>query len=382
MLLGLVVGLPLGAKFLSGADKATLVRIADVRTETADLLAEADALAELAPTSLEGAMRWRTLADALAATQARAAGLPEGDERAAVESRLAALAARLPAPVAQARGERSPRVGGAERHRPHGHHPAARRERAGARSVLAPERPASPSRLGCRSWSAAGPAPVVDLEVALPQGGVPPDMIYVPAGPPAPDEPPVGAFFLSVSEVTCVEYAEWLDELEAEAREQRTPPEGFVPDPNLPGRYLAAPEFEDRPVLGITPEDAAAYAAWRAEIYGVPVRLPTAAEWRRAAGGAMLDPENAAYFRPLTESGGTLRPDLTPYGALGLLTDPAGARHDRRRLRGPRRGTGRRRPAVRRGALRVPTRAGRRAPHRGDPADPAASPPRRVSRSP
>lgn len=321
VLLGLIVGLPIGVRLLSGEDEATLVRIEDVQAETDALVAQADALQDLEATSLEGALRWRTLKAGVKAARRRAAGLEESDKRAEVERRLGALSARLPSPILRLAAD--DRRGWVARsvidHRDIEVQPGD--------SALAPgpywlktKRLSIPFRLPLTAEP--GPAPVIEIGVELPQGGVPPDMVYVPAGPPAPGEPGIGAFFLSVSEVTYVEYAEWLDELESEDRDRYMPPEGFVADPNLPGRYLAAPEFEDLPVLGLRPADATAYAAWRTEVYGVEVRLPTQAEWRRAAGGTWLSPAGAAYFRPMTVAAGKPRPDLSPYGVVGMLTHP------------------------------------------------------------
>ena len=322
VLLGLIIGLPLGARFLSGEDEASVVRREDVQTEVRALTAEAGALAELDADSLEGALRWRTLRAELVATRKRAAGLPASDARSEVETSLRALSEQLPPPIL--RLDATSRLGWAARsivdHTDIMVQPGENRLAPGP-YWLKSDRILIPFRLPLAVGSET-PA-LVDIAVDLPQGGVPPDMVYVPAGPPAPGAPEIPAFLLSVSEVTCVEYAEWLDEIEEADRDRRMPPEGFVADPNLPGRFLAAPEYEDRPVLGLKPEDAAAYAAWRSEIYGVEVRLPTEAEWRRAAGGAWLSPLGAAYFRPLREANGKLQPDLTPYGALGMLSDPA-----------------------------------------------------------
>ena len=266
-------------------------------------------------------MRWRTLRAQLKTTRKRANALPAGDERDAVLRGLAEVAKRTAPPILRIAA--SENRGWAARsvvdHKDITVQPGENALAPGA-YWLKSERIAIPFRIPL-VVDAATP-PIIDVSVDLPAGGLPADMVYVFAGPPAPGQPPVGPFLISEAEITCVDYAGYLDELEAEERDKRMPPEGFVADPNMPGRYVAAPEYEDRPVLGLTPEDAAAYAAWRAEIYSLEIRLPTKAEWQRAAGGAWLSPAGSAWFRPLMKDGDRVRPDMTPFGTLGLLTNP------------------------------------------------------------
>jgi formylglycine-generating enzyme required for sulfatase activity len=113
---------------------------------------------------------------------------------------------------------------------------------------------------------------------APPRPAAPPGMVYVPGGEflmgsdaGTEYERPrhktaVGPFFVDVHEVTCAEYAKFV-----EATGRQAPP-GW-PDGGPP------PGHSRRPVTGVSWEDAAAYAAWAGK------RLPTEEEWELAARG-------------------------------------------------------------------------------------------------
>jgi eukaryotic-like serine/threonine-protein kinase len=89
-------------------------------------------------------------------------------------------------------------------------------------------------------------------------------MAYVPAGRAGDTDVP--AFLIGLTEVSNAEWAEFVRETGARA------PRVWAADvPPAAAREL--------PVVGITPAEAAKYAAWRG------LRLPTAAEWERAARG-------------------------------------------------------------------------------------------------
>ena len=92
-----------------------------------------------------------------------------------------------------------------------------------------------------------------------------------------PDEAPVhavevGPFALGRKPVTRAQYAPYLRESRAEP-----PPWWWEP-------AFAAP---DQPVVGVTWFEASAYADWLGAVAGGRWRLPTEAEWERAARGGL-----------------------------------------------------------------------------------------------
>ena len=107
----------------------------------------------------------------------------------------------------------------------------------------------------------------------------------------------VDTFAIAVYPVTRAEYASFLrDTGHAMPRDWN--------DPLLTG--------DDRPVVGVSWHDAHAYCAWRAE-HGSPERLPTEAEWERAARGGI---EGTAY------PWGNAVPGWIPEGGRGPLDGP------------------------------------------------------------
>jgi toxoflavin biosynthesis protein ToxD len=79
-------------------------------------------------------------------------------------------------------------------------------------------------------------------------------------------------FFIGETEVTKAQYAEFVAATEHRA-----------PDDWRGGK--SPPETEDEPVTGVTWTDANEYCAWLSKETGAIVRLPTEAEWERAARG-------------------------------------------------------------------------------------------------
>ncbi len=169
--------------------------------------------------------------------------------------------------------------------------------------------------------------------------------------------------------VTLREYVAYLNELaetDPEQAEARVPREYGSNIPYLPkeadGKY-ALPVMENEaerwewnwPALGISFEDALAYTRWRSEKDGITYRLPTSAEWERAARGAdrrrypwgnRFDPSFAnmrfTQERPRLRRVGTTPTDVSPYGVrdvAGNIRDwvddvPPDGSEDQRTLRG------------------------------------------------
>lgn len=135
--------------------------------------------------------------------------------------------------------------------------------------------------------------------------GVAPETVEVPGGSfvmgsatGRPDEAPahavtVSAFRLGRTPVTNAQYAPFL-----EAGHGSTP------------RWWGNPAFSapDQPVVGVTWFDACAYALWLTETAGGAWRLPTEAEWERAARGGLAE--------AATAWGPALPPSEVPAGRL------------------------------------------------------------------
>jgi formylglycine-generating enzyme required for sulfatase activity len=107
----------------------------------------------------------------------------------------------------------------------------------------------------------------------------------------------VEAFEMAAYPVTRAEYAVFLSEVDYE------PPRGWT-DP----AFAAA----DLPVIGVSWHDAVAYCAWRTR-HGSAERLPTEAEWERAARGGV---DGLAF------PGGSEIPSWIPEGGRGPLAAP------------------------------------------------------------
>lgn len=195
-------------------------------------------------------------------------------------------------------------------------------------SVLVPRTPGHGFRVGSDGVLEG------HLAVTPPPGDVPGDMTIVPAGPAVPGGDAIlPAFFARRGLVTNERYSEWLDDLSPVERQARVPPTGFERSSSDPQRWLAVRESATRPVLGVRPQDARAYAAWRSRVDGVTLRLPSAAQWQRmAAVDRAADPgsedlfpwRSATWARALRRRGGALAgvppdADVSPYGVRGLF---------------------------------------------------------------
>jgi serine/threonine-protein kinase len=201
----------------------------------------------------------------------------------------------------------------------------------------------------------------VDVEVrVLPRGALPAGCVHVPGGPawtganeaellaPPRQRLRVEDFILAVEPVTVDAYAEFLAALQA-----RDPASARA---HVPPRWRLGNDArwwsEDHgrmPVTQVSARDALAFCQWRAMVDALPWRLPTEAEWEKAARGADGRPwpwghvwEPAFCRCADSPEGGALSPvgnllDEGPYGARDLAggvrewTSTEHARDPRRR---------------------------------------------------
>ncbi len=132
---------------------------------------------------------------------------------------------------------------------------------------------------------------------------IPPGWFQMGSGEGQEDERPVhrvwiDAFELAIYPVTRAEYAAFIDAAGHERPREWTRPE------------LASP---DLPVVGVSWLDAVAYCDWQSRQTGRAMRLPTEAEWERAARGGR-DGERYPW--------GDEIPDWIPNRARGPLRAP------------------------------------------------------------
>lgn len=159
----------------------------------------------------------------------------------------------------------------------------------------------------------------------------------------------VDGFLMRRFPVTCREYLEFLNVLE-----QREPGSGLTRSPRPSSSHevywvqddagrivmpasapFGCPWNPDWPVLSISWDDAVAYCRWLGETLRRPVRLPTGAEWEKAARGVdgrffpwgdFFDPtfaktRDSRPGRPVPEPVGRFPVDTSPYG----IQDMAGS---------------------------------------------------------
>lgn len=134
------------------------------------------------------------------------------------------------------------------------------------------------------------------LDIIIPRE-IPPDMAYIPAGRfimgnGSGEEHPgtfIDAFFIKRHEVTFAEYLEFWKTLPQPERELfRSKSCGYDRVyRNLWSEHgeLSAPYAQNLPVVGITRDAAEAYCRWLSKKQGGRFRLPSAAEWEKAARG-------------------------------------------------------------------------------------------------
>lgn len=186
------------------------------------------------------------------------------------------------------------------------------------------------------------------------------DYVYVPAGPflmgdnagdGDPRERPVhevdlDAFYIGKVEMSNGEWRRFRDDAGYDDARfwpgRRVVPKDQVPYWTQPNNHGGGtPDSDAYPVLGVNWDSAAAYARWLSEKTGQSYRLPTEAEWEKAARGTdqrtypwgnTITRAHANYVgsqrydtgRPVGFFDGSLRGDLqttsnaSPYGALDM----------------------------------------------------------------
>ncbi|GAB4314327.1 MAG: hypothetical protein Kow0059_06030 [Candidatus Sumerlaeia bacterium] len=157
-------------------------------------------------------------------------------------------------------------------------------------------------------------------------------LVFVPAGPflmGSPDGPDnerpihqvtLDAFWIGRFEVTAGQYAVFLN---AVGRD-RTPDgilfldtlwEGALIRRRPDGRFAPRDGFEDFPAVGITWFGARAFCEWVAGESGLPVDLPTEAQWEKAARGGREVPDERGGAGRIFPWGIRLNPTLARYNA-------------------------------------------------------------------
>jgi serine/threonine protein kinase/formylglycine-generating enzyme required for sulfatase activity len=137
---------------------------------------------------------------------------------------------------------------------------------------------------------------VAEITVEFPSVALPPGLVFVPAGPcwQGSDArfvvslPRVRvaqpAFAIARTPVTVAEYADYVNAAEVGARRGLLPSEAAW-SAGQDGR-LHPDQHGHNPITGLTVAQVRAYLAWRRDRDGVAWRLPSAAEWEKAARGA------------------------------------------------------------------------------------------------
>lgn len=150
--------------------------------------------------------------------------------------------------------------------------------------------------LACAAAGGAAPQSLAPYRDSIPGTLVTFDMVPVPAGPATIETPEgprtihVDAFWIGKTEVTWDAYDVFAFRLDL-PREQRT---AGADAESRPSRPYGAPDWgfghRGYPVMSVTAHAAAAYTEWLSGKTGRRYRLPTDAEWTRAAELGLMEP--------------------------------------------------------------------------------------------
>jgi eukaryotic-like serine/threonine-protein kinase len=192
----------------------------------------------------------------------------------------------------------------------------------------------------------------------LPDGTIPEGFVSIPGGPfqrggdqlaldaherSKPDVPPFAIARYPVTMEQYLEFINHLAEVDPMTAQFRVPRQPGGTDPVFQrgpdGRFFM-PAFDrlnnlmdpQLPVFGVSWEDAEAWLEWRSELDGVTVRLPTEAEWEKAARGvdgrlypwgdqfdhAFCKTAESRHELPRPEPVGTFPKDASPYGVQDM----------------------------------------------------------------
>lgn len=179
------------------------------------------------------------------------------------------------------------------------------------------------------NWAASAPGPASGLpaDQAKPRFGFEPETIEIPAGPFTMGSPQfldrdnwrahtvkLGKYRIGITPVTNKQYQKFIDARLVQRRAHYT---------EQANRHL------EHPVVGVSWADAVAYCNWLSEVTGRIYRLPSEAQWEKAARGSQdarrypwgdeFKPAHCNYNNRETTPVGEFAAGQSPYGCLDMV---------------------------------------------------------------